>query len=111
MGLCSVEDLWQMRVEQLDIIYKDLRRDQRETEEDTLLDTETSGSPSELLQLQIDVVKHIVEVKQLEAKVVKDAILRSKKRSRLLSILADKEDAELQGKSTEEIKALIEELT
>jgi hypothetical protein len=112
-GQCTVEDLWNLSLEDLDFIYKDLRRNQRDVEEDSLLGEESgfAGSIREVLKVKIDVVKYIVEIRLKERNAAKNTQIRAQKRARLLEILADKEHEELRDKSVEELKELIDELT
>lgn len=105
-GLCTVEDLWDLDVEELDGIYKNVNRQLRTAKEESLLDKETEADA--LAVLQVELVKHVVEVKLAEAQEWKDAKKRKEEKQKLLGILAGKKDAELQGKSVAELQAMID---
>jgi len=63
-GLISVEDLWDLSLTNLDSIYKELNKQSKQSEEESLLNIKTQED--ELLNVQIDIVKHIVSVKLAE---------------------------------------------
>ena len=65
-GQIGVEDLWDFGVRQLDEIYKALNGQLKAQEGESLLDEKSDAN--EVLELQIDIVKHIVAVKLAEAK-------------------------------------------
>lgn len=105
-GVCTVEDLWDLSVKELDSIYKTINAKLKQSQEDSLLNTKTKED--EILKLQVDILKHVVEVKLAEAR--EQAKERKIKKQKLTEILASKQDADLQGKSIDEIKKMIDEL-
>lgn len=62
------------------------------------------------LHLKLDVVKHVIAVKKEENSQAVNRNAKSTEKQKLLGILARKEAAELEGKSAEEIKAIIDQL-
>jgi hypothetical protein len=107
-GMISVEDLWDLGVEALDSIFKALNAALKQTQEESLLSKRTKQD--EFIAVQVDIIKHIVSVKQAEAAQRLVAKEQKEKKQRLLEILASKQDAALQGKTEEEIKAMIAEI-
>jgi len=107
-GLSSVEDLWDLTVKELDSIYKNLNSKLKQSQEDSLLNTKTKED--EVLKLQVEIIKHIVEVKLQEAETRELVKERKVKKQKLMEILANKQDADLQGKSTEELQKMLDEL-
>lgn len=107
-GMISAEDLWDLAVTDLDMIYKALHRNLRASQEESLLDVKTDED--ETLVLQLGILKHIVTVKLQEAEVRKLAKEKREKKQRLMEIMAQKQDADLQGKSLEELQKMMEEL-
>lgn len=107
-GSISVEDLWDLSLQQLDGIYKALNSQQKQAQEASLLTVRTAED--EDLSLKIEIIKHIVSVKQDEinaavrAKEVKD------KREKIMAILADKQDQDLRSKTPEELQAMLNQL-
>lgn len=106
-GVVTVEDLWDLSVEELDKIYKSLKSKQKAEAEESLLAT-TSKEDKELNN-KIEIVKIIVADK-LEARerATKSAEKRAKNQ-RILEIMADKADAELKAKSLDELRAMLDD--
>ena len=107
-GLCSVEDLWDLSVNELDMIFKKLNARLREQKEDSLL--EEKSPANNLLMLEIDIVKHIVSVKLAEKAAAEMASLKADRKQKILGIIAHKQDAALMDMPVEELNKLLEEL-
>lgn len=107
-GLCTVEDLYDLSVEELDSIYKNLKSKAKASEEESLLNKKTKEDDT--LNLQIEIVKYIVETKLEEAEVRKNARAKKAQKQKLMEVLASKQENELHGKSVEELQKMIEEL-
>ncbi len=102
-GSITVEDLWDLSVTELDGIFKTLNRQVKAIKEESLLDKRTIAD--ETLELQINIVKHIVAVKQTENEIRQAAREKAVRKEKLLEILARKKDGELEGKSIAELEA------
>ena len=107
-GNATVEDLWQVSVQELDAIYKVLKAQEKEANGESLLQVKSKDDT--VLEAKIAIVKHIVEVKLAEAEKAKKALENKQKRDRILSIMADKQDAALQNMSMEELQKQLDEL-
>lgn len=107
-GLISVEDLWDLSVENLDSIFKALNSQVKKTKEESLLVTKTKED--ETLSTMIEIVKHIVNVKLTEENARFQAKEQKEKKQKIMGILSVKQDADLQNKSVEELKAMLDEL-
>lgn len=106
-GQISVEDMWDLSVENLDSIYKALNSQVKKAQEESLLDVRTKED--EALSVQIEIVKHIVGVKLDEKKAREQAKQRSEKNQKILALIAEKDDEDLRNMSKEELKKLIED--
>jgi|SRR6056297_479629 len=104
-GICSVEDLWDMPVSALDNVFKKLNKEYKEQKEESLLKTKTKED--EILDLKIEIVKHIVATKVKEKEIRKNMYEEAEKRQKILGIIADKKDKELYDKPVEELEKLI----
>lgn len=104
-GSASVEDLWDMSVEELDSVFKTLNAKLKSTQEESLLGAKTAEDDT--LTTQVAIVRHIAEVKLAEAAARKDAKTKRDEKQKLLEILARKKDSELEGKSAAELEAMI----
>ena len=76
-GLISVEDLWDLNVQNLDKIFKTLNSQRKEAQEESLLNAKSSED--EVLDTQIAIVKYIVGVK-LEEKAAREKALENKEK-------------------------------
>lgn len=106
-GSLSVEDLWDLGLQELDSIFKDLNSKLKVTKEESLLNTKSAED--KLLALKIDLIKHIVGVKLKEAEEKKNAKEKKEKRQKLLEIISKKQDDDLQNKSIDELKKMLDE--
>ena len=106
-GLISTEDLWDLNVEELDIIYKNLMSEKKDSETESLLSVNKTNP---VLETKIEIVKHIFNVKTEEAKAAELKAENAAKKQKILAILARKQDAELENKSAEELEKLIADL-
>ncbi len=107
-GLCNVEDLWDLSVEQLDSIYRKLNSELKEIKEESLL--EKKSQKDKILELKVDLIKHIVKVKLDEEKAQEERILKSERKQKLYNIIAEKQDDNLKNLSVEELNKLADDL-
>ena len=107
-GMISVEDLWDLSLTNLDSIYKTLNKEVKQSEEESLLATKTSVDTE--LEIQIAIVKHIVTVKLEEQEAREKAAAKKAQKQKIMSIIATKEDEELQNTSVEDLKKMLDEL-
>lgn len=99
--------MWDLDVRALDYIYKQLMVAKKESETESLLE-EKKTNP--ILEVQIEIVKHIFNVKVEERKAAELQAENAAKKQKILAILARKQDAELENKSAEELEELIKDL-
>ena len=107
-GMVSVEDLWDLSVNDLDAVFKILNEKNKQCNKESLLVTKTKED--EKLTVQIEIVKYIFNVKVKEAN---DRLLekeRKEKKQKILEIMESKQEAALQNKSIEELEKMLEEL-
>lgn len=106
-GLVTLEDLFDLSVENLDSIYKALRKQAKVEDEESLLATKSKESSE--LQIKIDIVKDIVTDKQNALAARKAAAEKKAQNQKIAEIIARKENAELENKSIDELKAMLSE--
>lgn len=104
-GMISVEDLWDLNVTQLDSIFKALNAQVKQEQEESLLATKSAADTE--LEIKIAIIRYIVATKQAEADKAKAAKENAAKKQHIMQLIADKQDAELAGKSIEELQALL----
>ena len=107
-GMISVEDLWDLSLTNLDSIYKTLNKQIKQSEEESLLATKTSVDTE--LEVQIDIIKHIVSVKLEEQEAREKAAAKKAQQQKIMSIIATKEDEALKNSSVDDLKKMLEEL-
>ena len=106
-GQISVEDLWDLSMDNLNEIYKVLKKAANVGSEESL--DEGQKVDQDLLN-KIEIVKHIYNTKKAEAEEAKAAVEKAKKKKVLAEILAKKENAALEAMSPEEIRKMLEDL-
>ena len=104
-GLITVEDLWQLDVQELDKIYKNLKSQQKNNSEESLL--QTVSKEDKELNNKIEIIRVIVSDKLAELDRAKKAATQKAQNQRILEIMADKQDAALKEKSIEELQAML----
>ena len=106
-GMISTEDLWDLSVENLDNVFKTLNSEMKKTKEESLLSTKRKDD--EELELKIEIVKHIVTVKQEEKEAREKKFLDRERNQKIMSIIAAKQDEQLHNMSVEELQKLLVE--
>lgn len=107
-GMISVEDLWDLSLTNLDSIYKELNKQSKQSEEESLLNIKTQED--ELLNVQIEIVKHIVSVKLAEKEAREKASAKKAQKQKIMSIIAEKQDEALQNSSIDDLQKMLDEL-
>jgi hypothetical protein len=107
-GLISVEDLWDLSVTNLDSIFKTLNSQVKQAKEESLLTTKSQED--KLLDMQIEIVKYIVKVKQEEEIIRLQAKELKEKKQKIMAVLSAKEDQALQNMSVEELQNMLGEI-
>lgn len=107
-GQQPVEELWELSVENLDIIFKGLNSQLKAVKQESLLETKTQKD--EELEMKIEIVKHIVKVKLSEAKARENTQAKKEERQKLLEALNEKNNEDIKSMSKEEIQKKLAEL-
>lgn len=106
-GVLTTEDLWSLKLEDLDIIAKGLNKELKASEEESFIAKKTTACAT--TELKFEVVKRIITVKLEEKEAKAKAAERLAKRQQLITIISEKEDSALKDKSIEELKAMLAE--
>lgn len=107
-GLITVEDLWDLDVNSLDKIFKVLNSQAKQLNEESLLDEPTKED--ELINAQIKIIKYIVGVKLAEKEAREIAKIKKEQKQKIMSIIATKQDEELQNTSIEDLQKMLDKL-
>jgi recombination DNA repair RAD52 pathway protein len=108
-GLINIEDLFDLKLEDLDTIYRNLKKQEQDLEGDSLLETKDNPAKAEI-ENKILVVKEIFNMKQAEIEANKRALANKAQKAKILSIIENKQDQELSEKSIEELKEIYDNL-
>jgi hypothetical protein len=107
-GMLSTDDLWDLSVNDLNQVFKTLNAQKKSSEEESLL--EAKSEKDSILALGINIVKYIFQVRSSEEEARLASNAKAAQKQKLYSILASKQDEELQGKSVEELQEMIDAL-
>ncbi len=108
-GVCSIEDLWDVSLIELNKMFQGLTMQLKHTQGESLLEV-VKTKANELIELKIEIVRHIVKIKLEEQKARMDRKKKAELKQRYLAIIATKQDEIEQGKSIKELTKLMEEL-
>lgn len=111
-GMITTEDLWDLSIAQLDIVYQNLSKELKATNGDSLIATKSAdeGVKANELKNKIEIVKYIFNHKQQEAELHRMAAANAAEKQRIMGILADMEDNALRNMSKEELLKRLNEL-
>lgn len=107
-GMVSVEDLWDLKLEQLDEVYRNLMAEIKKASEESLLKTKTKSQTE--LESKVEIVKYIVEVKLKEKDDREKAKENKEKKQRIAEILNEKDNEDLKNKTREELRLMLDSL-
>lgn len=108
-GLINVEDLFDLKLEDLDYIYKNLKRNENDLQVDSLLDANKNPLKKEI-ENKINIVKAIFDMKEAEIESAKIAMANKVQRDKILAIIENKQDQELSEKSIDELRKIYDSL-
>lgn len=108
-GLISVEDLFDLKLENLDVIYKNLKNEENSLQVDSLLDTSKNPKINEV-QIKLELVKTIFDMKVAEINRAEKALANKAQKDKILAIIEDKENQELSEKSIDELREIYDNL-
>ena len=108
-GLINVEDLFDLKLQDLDYIYKNLKKDENDLQVDSLLDANKNPLKKEI-ENKINIVKAIFDMKEAEIESAKIAMANKAQRDKILAIIENKQDQELSEKSIDELRKIYDSL-
>ena len=111
-GMITTEDLWDLDTKQLDTVYRNLNKELKEVDGDSLIAAKSAdeGVKANDLNNKIEVVKHVFNNKQQAAELARMAAANAAKRQRVLDILAHKQDNALENMSEDELIAMLNDI-
>ena len=109
-GQLSVEDLWDLPLTSdtgkanLDDIARSIFKQLKATDDVSFVVKEQKSD--EIVQLKMDIIKHIIDIRLVEKEAALLAKNNREKKQQILQIIAQKENEQLAGSSLDELKAL-----
>lgn len=107
-GAVSIEDLWDLSLEELNGVAKKLNKELKDSAEESFIGKKTNANVQ--LQLHFDVTLSIINTRLAEEEKKKNAIERKIKRDKILSLIADKQDSALARKSIASLETELDKL-
>lgn len=112
VGVITVEDLWDLPLSgkstSLDSVAKILNKALKENEEESFVAVR-SVTNNTLIE-KFDIVKHVIKVKLEENEKSLNAVAVKKQKEKIMSIIASKENAELEGLDLDALKDMVSKL-
>lgn len=105
-GSLTIEELWDLSIEELDSVYIKLRNSKKET---GLLDVEKSPKNDDI-ELKMDIVKEVFRVKTEEMETRKVEILKEQERQEIMEALRAKDSEELKNMTRDELEKKLQNL-
>ena len=112
-GLVPTEELYDIPLinhngPSLDKIAKSLNKELKELAEESFVIASTPKSS--VIEKKLNIVKDVIADKLREAQEAEALVSKRQKKAKLVELLARKQDADLEGKSTEDIQKMIDNL-
>ena len=104
-GQISVEDLFDLNLADLDVIYKNLKKEEKDLQGDSLLENDENPKVREV-EVKIEMVKAIFDMKKAEIARAERALANKAQKDKILAIIEDKENQELSEKSIDELREI-----
>lgn len=104
-GLCTIEDLYDIPLNDLDSMYGELKRQQKNFGTDSLLNKKSSMEKE--VAIKIEIVESIVRDRLADKEKATKAQETRERNRRIAEIIADKEDAALHDMSLDDLKAML----
>lgn len=107
VGPLSTEQLWDLSQTQLANAIKAIKKVLKKDNDDELAFLEDTKSVDVENQLRFDVLKDVYLTKKAEAEEIRNAADIKAHNQKILSLIAKKQEGELEGKSIAELEALL----
>lgn len=112
-GSIGTEDLWDLTLPQLDVVYKALSKELNNIDgEDSLLSTKSSNyyATKNEVEMKIEIVRYIFNRKQEASDAARADAERAAKKQHILEVLAAKQEDALQNMSEEDLMKMLDDL-
>ena len=110
-GLLSVEDLWDLPIDgelSINSLYIDVNNQLKAESTEGLISKKTNNCDA--LELRLEILKSIYEVKLQEQKDAEQSVYKASQRQKILSIISNKQDTKLTESTVEELETMLKKL-
>ena len=104
-GFLTIEDLWDLSLQELNVLAKSLKRELKANEEEDFL--EEKSEVDTITKLKFDIVLEVLNTKKVELKAQQDEIAIKQHNQKILAKIASKQESELDNLSVEELEKLL----
>jgi hypothetical protein len=105
-GFCATEDLWDLKLEDLDDLAKSLSKEVKESSEESFI--KVRSDQNKTLELKFELVKYIITTKLKEKEDKETRVLKAQKKAQIQELIEKKELSSMEGKTLEELKKELE---
>jgi hypothetical protein len=107
-GPLSVEDLWDLKLPQLDAIAVSVDEEIANSPKKSFITTRTVANKE--AEIKLEILKHIIQVKLEEEDEKLKLIEKREKKAKIMELLEQKQVESITSKSEDELKQLLAEL-
>ena len=107
-GALNTEDLWDLTLDELDSLARNLNKQVKELGEESFIKVKTTTNDA--VSLRFSIVKRIIEIKLEEKEAKATAAAKRVQKQHLLELLGQKDNEALSAKSADELRAMLKEL-
>jgi hypothetical protein len=107
VGPLSIEQLFQLKLGQLETIIRNQKKVVKKNDDDELSFLDASSKADPVEQLKFDILKDVYLTKKAEAEEARLEKERKENREKIMSIISRKKDVELEGKTVAELEAML----
>jgi len=104
-GIINTEDLFDLSLNDLNVVYQTLKKQQKQTQEESLL--EIKSQEDQELDVKIQIVKHIFDEKVNEREMKLKEKEFKQHEQKIMEIIARKQDVEYENMSIDELNKMI----
>lgn len=108
-GELTVENLWDLKLQDLNTFAKSINKKLRESGEEDFIPASKSAADT-VLETKLSILKHIIGVKLEEQTAAKNLAEQQAKVEQLKTLIANKSDEALAAKSLDELQAMLNDL-
>lgn len=107
MGTLTVEDLWHMKLKDLDDLAMSYKKDLSESSEESFLTK--SKLEDKTMKLRFEIAKSVIESRVADLDKSEKAEAKRLKNAKIMELIVAKQDDELKESSIEELRAMLSE--